>query len=123
MSGENLRRRTFEFACEAVAFCKILSKRGPIILRLSLRLVDSSTSIGANLEEAAAGQSKPDFIARVFVALKESRETRYWLRLIRTSETDLETRIVPLLEESDQIVAILTTILRKARENPSRGNP
>jgi len=44
-----------------------------------MKLLDSGTSIGANIEEGRAGQTKPDFIAKNFISLKESRETRFWL--------------------------------------------
>jgi four helix bundle protein len=78
--GDDIRERTFRFACDIVSLCEALSDRGFGARRLSGRLLDSGTSICANLEEADAGQSKPDFIAKCTIALKEAREAHYWLR-------------------------------------------
>jgi len=79
---------------------------------LAAQLVDSGTSIGANLEEADAAQSRADFISKCSIALKEARESHYWLRLMRaTRKIDNET----LLAEWNELVAILTTIVRKTR--------
>jgi four helix bundle protein len=55
-----------------------------------MKLLDSATSIGANMEEGRAGQSKADFIAKNFISLKESRETRFWLRVIGAMDPPLE---------------------------------
>jgi len=78
------------------------------------QLLDSGTGIGSNLEEARAGQSRADFIAKARVALKEARESHYWLRLIERSGSVAPKRILPLVEEANEIVAILTTIIKKA---------
>ncbi len=74
----------------------------------------AATSIGANLEEADAGQSRADFISKCTISLKEARETRYWLRILHAAQpTD---KIEALIGESTEIIAILTTIVRKTRE-------
>jgi four helix bundle protein len=73
----DLRQRSFLFACDAVAFCRIVADRGYILSRLAVQLVRSASAVGANLEEAADGQSKPDFIAKNCIALKEAREARF----------------------------------------------
>jgi four helix bundle protein len=79
--------------------------------------LESGTSIGANLEEAEAGQSKPDFISKCSIALKEARETHFWLRLLRQCELVPVGRISPLITEAEEIVAILTTIVKNSRSN------
>ncbi len=89
--------------------------------RLAGQLVDAAGSVGANLEEADEGQSKPDFISKNSIALKECREARYWLRLIGESDTALKTSAVPLIQETVELAAILTTIVIKAKKNPGRG--
>ena len=76
----------------------------------------STTSIGANVAEAGAGQSKKDFIAKMSIASKESRETRYWLRLLKESgliNEDLDF----YLDEIEQIIKILTKIVKTSQEN------
>jgi len=82
----------------------------------------AATSVGANLEEASAAQSKPDFISKCSIAAKEARETRYWLRLLIAAKGVSKERLTPLIEESDELVAILTTILKKAATSSNRGH-
>ena len=81
----------------------------------------SGTSIGANLEEADGGESKPDFRHKVGVARKEAKESRYWLRLIAYAERRVQESASPLIEESTQLVAILTTIRKNAESSSHRG--
>jgi four helix bundle protein len=90
--------------------------------RLAGQLVDAATVVGANVEEADDGQSKPDFISKNCIALKECREVRYWLRLIAASETRVQRRAAPLIQESQELVAILRTIVIRAKSNPARGD-
>ena len=84
----------------------------PIGRRLAGQLVDSGTSIGANLEEADGAQSRADFISKCTISLKEARESHYWLRIMRATKKLEDER---LLTECNEIVAILTTIVRKTR--------
>jgi four helix bundle protein len=88
---------------------------------LSWQLLKAGTSIGANMEEADAGQTKRDFIAKTAIARKESRESRFWLRLIAFAEPGSRADAEPLIDESGQIYRILTTIIMKAESNPDRG--
>lgn len=83
------------------------------ILRQLLR---SATSIGANVNEASAGQTKKDFISKMSIASKEARETLYWIRLLNESnwyKTDLKN----ILSEANDIVKILTKIVKTSQEN------
>ena len=68
-----------------------------------------------------AGQTKPDFIAKNFISLKEARETRFWLRVIDKTEPALEPDLEPYLRDANEFIAILTTSLRNARLSSSRG--
>lgn len=86
-----------------------------------MQLFDAATSAGANREEADAGQTKPDFIAKMSICLKETKESRFWLRVI------LETIVrddegTALAKESNELVAIVTTIVKRAKENGQRGS-
>jgi four helix bundle protein len=116
-----LCERAFRFACNICNLCTRLQQRGPVVRHLSFKLLDSGASIGANMEEGRAGQTKPDFIAKNFISLKESRETRFWLRLIGTTDPSLQTELQPFLRASNEFIAILTTSLKNARSSPSRG--
>ena len=117
----DFRDRSFLFARDVVAFARIVADRGYILRRLAGQLVDAGTSVGANLEESADGQTKPDFISKQCIALKESREARFWLRLIAESEPDFAPRAQPLIVEASEFVAMLTTSVKTARSNASRG--
>ena len=92
--------------------CDDVATRGFSGRRLASQLVDSGTSIGANLEEADGAQSRADFISKCTISLKEARESHYWLRIMRATKKIDEDR---LLGECNEIIAILTTIVRKTR--------
>jgi four helix bundle protein len=119
----DLRERSFAFGCEIVSFCCRVADHGVIFRRLAVQLVDSGTSIGANLAEGVNGQSKKDMISKHFIALKEARETSYWLRLISASEPSFKPTAEPLIAEASEFVAMLTASVRRAQSNPDRGNP
>ncbi|NJO94450.1 MAG: four helix bundle protein [Hydrococcus sp. RM1_1_31] len=78
----DIRERTFNFAIRIGKLCQILDEKPGVGRTLGQQLLCSGTFIGANLEEAQAGQSKADFIHKNAIILKEARETLYWLRLV-----------------------------------------
>ena len=81
---------------------------------LGKQLLRSGTSIGANVEEATAAQSKKDFISKMSIALKEARETNYWLRLLKRTGFIKKDN---LINESSEIMNILGAIIRTSRKN------
>ena len=87
----DIQDRTFAFAVEIVRLCQRLDEKPGAGRTLSKQLLRSATSIGANMEEAQAGQSKADFISKTSIALKEARETLYWLRLLAAAQVSLDT--------------------------------
>jgi four helix bundle protein len=101
---------------------RTVADRGFLMRQLAGQLVRSAGSVGANLQEAKAGQSKPDFIAKTFIALKECREAWFWLRLIAASEPAVHSAAKPLISEASELIAILTTCLVRAKSNQNRGN-
>ena len=106
--------RVFEFACRVLRMDQALSRNRRINRNAMNQLVRAASSVGSNLEEAKAGQTKADFHAKLRIALKEARESHYWLRLISRSGATRGDRIDPLVQEANEIVAILTTIAKKA---------
>jgi four helix bundle protein len=113
----DIRERAFLFACQVVSFGESVAEQGYVMRRLAGQLVDAAGSVGANLEEADAGQSKADFISKNSIALKECREARFWLRLISACNAQMQSSASPLVEESHELVAILTTIVINAKRN------
>ncbi len=84
---------------------------------VSYQLFKAGTSIGANYEEAQAGQSRADFISKNSICLKEARETFYWLRLLVAAEIISLALLGDLLDESEQITKIFGSIVCRSREN------
>ena len=78
-------------------------------------MLRSATSVGANVEEGIGGFSKQDFRYKMSVALKEARETNYWLRLIRDTELLKKETMESILQESVEIRKILTAIVKTAK--------
>jgi four helix bundle protein len=113
--GSDIRERTFAYACDVIALHRWIYKREPSLRDTSRQASSAAGSIGANLEEADAAHSRADFISKCTIALKEARESRYWLRVL--SRFVKSTRITALIAEATEIIAILTTIVRKSREN------
>jgi four helix bundle protein len=77
----------------------------------------SGTSIGANVEEALQGQSKKDFIAKIQISLKEGSETKYWLRLLCDSGYATQEEVDHLLEQLDEILPLLTSIIKSSKHS------
>lgn len=121
MNSENGRRdlpeRTFKFATRIVDLCRKLDQTPGVSRILASQLLRAGTSIGANLEEAQAGQSRADFIAKAYIACKEARETHYWLRLLSATGVSEARLIDDLMVEANELIAILTTIVKKTRAN------
>jgi four helix bundle protein len=108
----DLRERLFQFACVIVRIVEYLHTRGPVAEALSYQVLQCGTSVGANYEEADDGSSDRDKLAKREISLREAKETRYRLRVLRqcgylTSEQD------PVIKESDELVRILATLVNK----------
>jgi four helix bundle protein len=110
-----LTERTFDFAVRVVHLCRDSARTSGMTRSLANQLLRSATSVGANIEEAQASQSRADFVAKYSIACKEARETRYWLRLFAACEMAPRTELDSLANEANELVAILTTIVRKMR--------
>ncbi len=108
--------RTFKFGVRAVNLANSLPKT-PAGFAIGNQIVKSGTSIGANLAEAQFAQSKKEFIKIVYTALKESRETKFWLLIIIKSDIISHNRLNSLLKECEEIICILATIVKKSRIN------
>jgi len=116
----DLPERTFEFARRIVKVCQLLDEAPGVSRTLAHQLLRSASSIGANVEEGQASQSRADFISKYSIACKEARETHYWLRLLAASKVIPATRLAALIDEANQLVAVLTTIVKKTRANTTK---
>ena len=113
----DLCERTFDFSVRIYKLCKKLNTKNINETVICHQLLKSGTSISANIEEGRAGQSRADFVSKYNIALKEARETFYWLRLLKAVEVFPETKLSGLLGECDELIAILTSIVKKTRNN------
>lgn len=116
----NLPERTFEFSRQIVTLCRQFDKMPGAPRTLANQLLRAGTSIGANVEEGQASQSVADFVSKYSIACKEARETHYWLRLIAVSNL-LETGpLRPLIDECNELIAILTSIIIKMKAKKAK---
>lgn len=113
--NQNIQDRTLDFAVRVVKLCQFLDEQGGVARVLYKQLIRSGTSIGANVREAQSAQSDKDFLHKLEIALKEARETEYWLTVLIKAEIIKEQKIKDLLEESNRILKILITITRKLK--------
>jgi four helix bundle protein len=118
MAESPLRDKSYAFALAVVKQIRLLRQQGKEY-ELTSQLLRSATSIGANVEEANAGQSRKDFVAKLAIARKEANEARYWLRLLRDAEI-LDTAIVTILiEDCEELIRMLTASVKTAQRTTS----
>lgn len=114
MKTENkIQELSFDFSIQVIGLYKVLIQKNEYVI--SKQLLRSGTSIGANIEEAIAAQSRKDFISKMSIASKEARETRYWLRLLDKSKL-VEHDCSPYLHSIEHIINILTNIVKTSQE-------
>jgi len=109
MAENIIAEKSFQFSLDILELYKVLLEQKEYVL--SKQLFRSATSIGANVVEATAGQSKKDFIAKMAIASKEARETRYWLQLLQKSQLK-EGDYSEYLRSIEEIIKILTKIVK-----------
>ena len=114
MSINIVLEKSFEFSLIIIQLYKKMIEQNEYVL--SKQLLRSGTSIGANIEEATAGISKKDFIAKMSISSKEAREARYWLRLIEKSDL-VKIDVKKELEQVEDLINILTSIVKTSQKN------
>jgi four helix bundle protein len=119
--ARDLDHRVFRFACRIVEVFELLNAKGGAARVVGYQLLDAGTSVGSNYEEAGAGQTKADFISKLCISRKESRESLFWLRLIAAKHLLAPETIADDISEARQLTAIFTAIIKKARLSPNRG--
>ena len=115
-SENKILELTFDFSITIIDLYKILISQNEYVI--SKQLLRSATSIGANVEEANAAQTKKDFAMKMSIASKEARETKYWLRLLDKSQI-IRLDYSSYLDSIEHIINILTKIVKTSQENLS----
>ena len=108
-----VKEKSYRFALDIIRFGRRLREEKEY--EIAGQLLRAGTSIGANVEEALAGVSRADFVAKMAIASKEARETNYWLRLLRDSRTLPSDLVNPMLEKAEELLRILTAIVKTAQ--------
>ena len=111
---QDIGERVFSFAVRVLKMTQSLPKTYVNVAIIN-QIIRSVTSIGANIEEARGAHTKTDFTYSMNIAKKEARETLYWLRLIAEMNPILSSKLGLLLKENEEIIKILTTIVKKAK--------
>ena len=120
MKDNILLDKSFIFAVRIVKLYKYLcSKKKEYVL--SKQLLRSGTSIGANINEAQDAQSKNDFISKLSISLKEARETKYWIELLRETDYLTDKEANNILEDLIGVIKLLVSIIKTTKENILNG--
>ncbi len=118
--NNTIQERTKLFAVRPIkAYSRIIDRKSfnhPAVI-LAKQFLRSSTSIGANCQEAVSAQSRKDFINKYEIALKEARETEYWIDIFITSQIIPEHLFSSLLQEVNGIIGTLVKIIKSLKEN------
>lgn len=109
-----IENKSFQFAIRIVRLYKFLCEEKKEYV-LSKQLLRAGTSIGANVTESQQAQSKPDFVSKISIALKEASETKYWIKLLGATEYLSENQTKSILDDCVEIEKILVTILKSAK--------
>lgn len=109
--------KSFAFSIRIIKLYKWLCKNHPDTGPLSKQILRSGTSIGANAEEADAAYTKKEFAAKLGISLKESRETKYWLRLFHATDYIDDAMFGSLRSDNDELIRLLIAILKTTKEN------
>lgn len=106
--------KSYSFALAGISLARKLQSLKEFVL--SRQFVRAATSVGANVEEAQAAQTKPEFHTLMSRAEKEARESHYWLRLIRDSYTEVSADASALLEPAQELRRILAAITKSTKK-------
>ncbi len=113
---QDIEERTFLFAVRVIKMVNYLPK-GPASWELGKQVIRSATSINSNIVQARAALSRLDFINHMRIARKEAKETKRWIEMIVASKLISEQKTKLLLEENEEIIKILVTIVKNAEKN------
>ncbi len=119
MDAEEVKRRTKQFGLRVIKLVDAL----PGIRSANVignQLLRAGTSVGANYRSALRGRSKPDFIARLGIAIEEADESLYWMEMLVEAELINSDRLNPLMQEANELISILTATVKTARSKTAR---
>ena len=107
--------RSKEFAVRIIKLARFLEKQKDFAL--ANQIIRSGTSIGANVHEAQSSDTKKDFAYKMNIALKEARETEYWIDILIESEIVTKSRLSEMKSEVEELIKMLISIIKTTRNN------
>ena len=116
---KSAEEKSFLFAVRIVNLCSYLTETKKAYI-LSKQLLRAGTSIGANLAESQQAQSRPDFISKLSIGLKEAVETNYWLRLLHATNHLTDTEFESISADCTELEKMLTAIIKTTKENNAK---
>ena len=117
--GKNLSKRLFDFSVNVIRFLSTIPTKNEHFV-FKIQLSRAGTSMGANFEEVQAAFSRKEFICKMAICLKESRESNYWLRICDELKLGDNSMRIQLLDQSLEFIKIFTTSLKTARANTKK---
>ena len=111
-----IKEKSFRFATRIVKVYKFLRETKSEYV-ISKQLLRSGTSIGANVAESHYAQSRPDFVSKLSIAMKEAAETDYWLRLLFEANYLTKAQFTSLISDCDELERLLASILKTTKNN------
>ena len=112
--NKTIQENSFRFAVRIVKLCRYLQTEKKEFI-LTKQLLRSGTSIGANVSEAQQAQSRPDFIAKLNIALKEASETEYWLRLLHETDYLADKPFQSIWSDCNEVKSLLVSIVKSSK--------
>ena len=110
-----IQDKSFRFAVRTVNLCRYLQTEQKEFV-LTKQLLKSGTSIGANVAESQQAQSRPDFVSKLNIALKEAYETNYWLRLLRETNYLTDEAFQSIFADCQELERLLISIIKASKE-------
>ena len=115
MKENIIQKKSFDFALRIINLFKYLTENKKEFI-LSKQLLRSGTSIWANIEEAIGGQSRKDFISKFSIAYKETRETLYWIKLLKESNYLNQSQSLSMINDCEELIKIITKIQKSLKK-------
>ncbi len=119
VANKDLKIRTRDFGLRVIRLVDALPRRKSATV-IGSQLLGSATSVGANYRSACRGRSRAEFISKLNIALEEADESLYWLELLTEAKLLPAIQLLGLIDEANQLVAILTTSTKTARQNNAK---
>ena len=109
-------QKSYDFSLRCVKLYKYLCDNGGNYI-IGKQLLRSGTSVCANVRESQRAQTKPDFITKLYIALKEASETEYWIELLREAEYISVKQADCMQADCIELIKLLTSIIKSVKEN------